>query len=213
MSDTTQTAPHSTFADFDADAIAGELPRIRIGAHWFTGRVLSIVEWLAFRERLLAQEARERAEGVHATPETLAASRAICAEFLRAIFAPTRVRWWHLRPLDPIAQLERHAPHVLEEAFTSFFVHHALSMTRRRMVQEALTPGAPTDATTKSTDASPKSSASPSSPSASSATATLPAPGDSKNTPTNADGISSPGGTTNAPSEVASSPDPSSAPS
>lgn len=110
----------TALSHFNANAIAASLvePVLELGRLSYTGRLLSIEEWLPFWERiqeLTAANEKARAEGRPA--DRLAAAR-LYREYLRTVFPRSRRRFW---APDPVPQLLAQPFEVVEGAMTFFF--------------------------------------------------------------------------------------------
>jgi hypothetical protein len=117
---------------FNADVITAPPPDMLVEGRLFRGRVLSIAEWFAFKDRLLAYEAIERAEGDSPKPETVDGARLLMLEYLRAVFPPVTVRMGlRSRTIDPIDAIAAAGLRVTRTTFAHFFGHqlHALGLT------------------------------------------------------------------------------------
>jgi hypothetical protein len=155
----------STTTAFDADAFATEPPELRIGGRVYVGRLLSITEWFAFKDRLTAQAAAEKAEGETKRPATMEAARQLMLEFLRAMFPPLTQRDWRrsggLRRviIDPIDVFESRGLRDVQTTFVRFFIHqrHAMGFAAPLMTSEPTEPAA-----TNGTDSPPRTTRAPS---------------------------------------------------
>src|SRR4051812_45313159 len=102
--------------EFNADDASLGAPELTIGGAVYRGRVLSIVEWFAFKERMDAIPTPASATSEPELAERLAGRQVLMLEFLRAVFAAAA-------PADPIAALETLGLVAVARAFNAFFSH------------------------------------------------------------------------------------------
>lgn len=96
--------PDNSLSHFDADALAAahEEPTIQVDRFVYRGRLLSVLEWLPFWERLQALEAKAVAEHADAAVARLRERQAFHADYLRAVFPKRDFRFW---APDPVAHI------------------------------------------------------------------------------------------------------------
>lgn len=123
--------PSTAVPVFDADAFATEPLELRIGGAVYRGRILSIVEWMGWKDRLVRHEEIEKAEGDQPKPETAQASLELMLAYMRDVFPPVVKRSGLLRrrvTIDPIAVFERRGARDTRTAFARFFGHQLHAM-------------------------------------------------------------------------------------
>jgi len=123
-------------ATHNADASATKRPELTVDGITYHGRILSIVEWMAFKDRFAAYEQEAR------TLEAIEAVRLLMLDYLRATFPPIVTRRGLFRrrvTIDPIAGLASLGLRDISEAFSLFFGHQLYAM--------GMSPGSRTDGT------------------------------------------------------------------